>query len=389
LSLDWLNAALSDWEAQGLRRHLVTRTSLQAAQIEINGRTLINLGSNDYLSLASDPRLITAALQTTTLQGWGAGASPLITGHSLAHAELEETLANWLQTEAALVFPSGFAANAGTIAALVGEGDMIFSDAKNHASLIDGCRLSKAQIQIFPHLDYVSLAQQLQKTAVHSGRRLIVTDSLFSMDGDTADLPLLCQLSKQHQTMLLIDEAHATGVYGQQGTGLVEECVCARPDLIRIGTLSKAIGSAGGFVAGSQVLIDWLLNRARPYVFSTAHPPAVAAAATAAIQIIQSEPARGTELHRSAADLRTALTAQGWHVLPGNSQIIPIFIGDAQRTMQLHQALLERGIFVPGIRPPSVPAGEALLRLSLTYGHTGELLQQIVQHFAALRSSQG
>jgi 8-amino-7-oxononanoate synthase len=389
LSLAWLNAALSDWEAQGLRRRLVTRTSPQTALIEINGRTLINLGSNDYLSLASDPRLTTAALKTATNQGWGAGASPLITGHSLAHAELEETLANWLQTEAALVFPSGFAANAGTIAALVGEGDLIFSDAKNHASLIDGCRLSKAQIHIFPHLDYLTLEQQLRNAQAHAGRRLIVTDSLFSMDGDKADLPLLCKLCEQYQAMLLIDEAHATGVYGRQGTGLVEEYDCANSDLIRVGTLSKAIGSAGGFVAGSRVLIDWLLNRARPYVFSTAHPPAVAAAASAAIHIIQSEPARRTELLRSATELRTALTTQGWQVLPGNSQIIPILIGDAQQTMQLHQALYERGLFVPGIRPPSVPAGESLLRLSLTFGHAGELLPQIVQHFAALRSSQG
>jgi 8-amino-7-oxononanoate synthase len=384
-SLNWIDDALAEWDAQGLRRKLVTRSGPQGAKINVRGRTLLNFGANDYLGLANDPRLIIAAEDTAAKEGWGAGASPLITGHTAAHAALETQLADWHGTEAALVTPSGFAANAGTIAALVDAGDVIFSDAKNHASLIDGCRLSRARVEIYPHNDVAALRELLQRTARAARRRLIVTDTVFSMDGDTARLPELCDLAEQYDTMLLVDEAHATGVFGADGTGLAEEQGVAARIPIRIGTLSKALGSGGGFVASEQRLIDWLVNRARPYVFSTAHPPATAAASSAAIRIVLREPQRRTELLARAAWLRTELRRQGWQLGDAATQIIPIIVGEAATAMRLHQELLEAGNFVPGIRPPSVPAGESLLRISLSYAHQQADLQELAAQLARLR----
>jgi 8-amino-7-oxononanoate synthase len=384
-TLNWIDDALAQWEAQGLRRKLVTRSGPQGARINVGGRKLLNFGANDYLGLANDPRLIVAAEDCAAKEGWGAGASPLITGHTTAHAALEEQLAVWLETEAALVTPSGFAANAGTIAALVETGDIIYSDAKNHASLIDGCRLSRARIEIYPHNDLTALDKLLQRTAREARRRLIVTDTVFSMDGDTAHIPELCELAEQYAAILLVDEAHATGIFGPNGTGLAEEQGVAARVPIRIGTLSKALGSGGGFIAGERRLIDWLINRARPYVFSTAHPPATAAAASAAIRIVQREPQRRTELLARAAWLREELRRQGWQLGAAATQIIPIIVGDAGTVMQLHRELLEAGCFVPGIRPPSVPAGEALLRISLSYAQQQSDLEELAAQLAKLR----
>ncbi len=293
-------------------------------------------------------------------------------------------MAQWLGTQAALVFSSGYAANVGAVTALVGRDDAVFGDAKNHASLIDGCRLSRAEVFVYPHGDCTALAEQLQASAGFR-RRLIVTDSLFSMDGDLAPLADLADLADRHGAMLLVDEAHATGVFGAGGSGLVELANLADRVHVRIGTLSKALGSAGGFVAGSRLLVDWLLNRARSYVFSTAHPPAVCAAATAAIDIAAAEPWRRTELLARSAQLRRRLSAAGWNVGAGASQIIPLVVGDPVRTMQLAAVLREQGFWVPGIRPPSVPAGESLLRVSVSYGHTSEQLDTLALALARLR----
>ncbi len=294
---------------------------------------------------------------------------------------MEQQLAEWLGSEAALVFASGYAANCGTIAAVVGRGDAVFGDAKNHASLIDGCRLSRAEVFVYPHGDVDALARQLQSTG-QTRRRLIVTDSLFSMGGDRAPLSDLADLAERHGAMLLVDEAHATGVFGPRGTGLVEELGLADRVHVRMGTLSKVLGSAGGFVAGQRLLIDWLVNRARSYVFSTAHPPAVCAAAGAALEIVREEPWRRTELLERAAGLRERLQAAGWNVGASSSQIIPLIVGDAGRTMHLAAQLREAGFWIPGIRPPSVPEGESLLRLSLTWGHTKAQLDELVQTLA-------
>ncbi len=286
-------------------------------------------------------------------------------------------LAEFEGTEAALVFPSGFAANAGTIAALVDKHDAIYSDRKNHASLIDGCRLSGAEIHIYAHRDCRRLEFLLQAGDRYR-RRLIVTDSLFSMDGDLAPLDQLARLAERYDCMLLVDEAHATGVLGARGRGGCELLGVEHDVDVRIGTLSKALGSSGGFVVGSRMLIDWLLNRARPYVFSTALPPALAAAAAAALEIVTREPERRGQLLARAAELRARLRARGWRVGDSIGPILPLVIGDAQRTMQLSARLREQGFLVPGIRPPSVPKGESLLRMSLSYGHSREMIEQLL-----------
>jgi len=368
-SLQWIETALAAWEQAGLRRHRITREGWQGATIRVDGNEVLNFGSNDYLGLAADPRLTAAVAATLQTAGWGAGASPLVTGRADVHAELEHRLAEFEQAPAALLFPSGFAANVGAVTALVDAGDVVYSDQKNHASLIDGCRLSKADVQIYRHGDHEHLAQLL-KASDGFRRRLIVTDSLFSMDGDLAPLPQLVELAEHHQAMLLVDEAHATGVFGQQGRGVCEALHVEARVPVRVGTLSKALGCGGGFVVGSKPLIEWLANRARPYVFSTAQPAANAAAGLAALEIVAAEPERRIELLARAERLRTALRAAGWNVGTSGSQIIPIIIGDAGATMRHHRRLLEQGFFVPGIRPPSVPEGESLLRISLCYGHT-------------------
>ena len=355
---------------------MATRAGAQAARITLDGRELVNFGSNDYLALAADPRLARAAAEAAQREGWGSGASPLICGYGRSHQRLEKRLAEFEGAEAAAVFSTGFAANAGTIAALVGPGDMVFTDRKNHASLLDGCRLSRADVRVYPHADWQRLDQLLAKATGHR-RRLIVTDSLFSMDGDLAPLAELADLAKRHAAMLLIDEAHATGVFGPNGRGAAERLGVEDWIDVRVGTLSKALGSIGGFVAGSRSLVEWLINRARPYVFSTAPPAAMAAAALAALDVLRDEPERRQRLLSRADALRTRLAQQGWNVGKSASQIIPVIVGRPERAVHLAAKLRNRGLFVPAIRPPTVPEGQACLRISLTYGHTEEMIEQL------------
>jgi 8-amino-7-oxononanoate synthase len=364
-------------------RQLAEREGGQSpASIQFGDQKLINFGSNDYLGLAADPRLAAAAKAAIEQVGWGAGASPLVTGRGRFHAELERQLADFEGVEAALLFPSGFAANVGTIAALVRSGDAIFSDAKNHASLIDGCRLSGARIVIYRHGD-VDHLRGLLASSRQFRRRLIVTDSVFSMDGDLARLPAIVETAVDFEAMVLVDEAHATGVFGARGRGLCEEPGVEDGVQIRVGTLSKALGSAGGFVAGERRLIDWLANRARPYVFSTAQPEAQAAAALEALRLVRDEPQRRAELLAKAERLRVMLAAQ--KLTPGGqSQIVPLVLGDPARTMSIATALRGRGYFVPGIRPPSVPQGESLLRISLSSAHDDAALEGLANAIGEL-----
>jgi 8-amino-7-oxononanoate synthase len=375
-ALHWIDDELATLEALGLRRQLRERAGQQGVEIELGGRRVINFGSNDYLGLAADPRLAQAAADVMRDEGWGSGASPLIAGRSAAHVALERRLAEFEATEAALVFSSGFAANVGTIAALASRGDIIFSDAHNHASIIDGCRLSGARVQIYPHLQLDQLTSMLQQ-ASQFRRRLIVTDTLFSMDGDFAPLRELAALAQRFDAMLMVDEAHATGVYGEHGRGWGEALDVEEDVHVRIGTLSKALGSMGGFVAGRKSLIDWLTNRARSYVFSTAPPAAWCAAAIAALDIVEHEPQRRTQLAANAIALRARLRHQGWNTGESESQIVPIYIGEAEPTMTLAARLLQRGVFVPGIRPPSVPEGQSLLRISLSSAHSSAMIDQL------------
>lgn len=381
--LAWLADEQAAWRARGLAREPIVREGPQRGdRIEVAGETLLNFGSNDYLGLAADPRLAAAAKAAVESIGWGSGASPLVTGRGTYHVRLERALADFEGTEAALLFPTGFAANVGAVTALVSAPDAVFSDAKNHASIIDGCRLSGAKIHVYRHGDVEHLAELL--SSERSARRtLIVTDSLFSMDGDLAPLLELTELAERHGAMLMADEAHATGVFGERGRGVCEFVGVEERIPIRVGTLSKALGTAGGFVVGSKLLIERLLNRARPYVFSTAMPEALSAAGLAALEIIRDEPERRRGLLAQATELRARLQAAGFRVGRSASQIVPIYLGDPATTMQAAATLREAGVFVPGIRPPSVPEGESLLRISLSAAHGPAEIERLLAALAS------
>lgn len=383
--LDWINDELEKLHDRQLHRRLPAPLTRMGPIVQIDGRALINFASNDYLGLAGDERLARAASQACLEEGVGRGSSPLICGRSSLHHQLEERLAQFERCERALLFPSGYAANTGVVSALAGRGDAVLSDAKNHASIIDGCRLSRAEVHTYPHADCEALESLLQRVQAKR-RRLIVTDSVFSMDGDLAPLPRIAELADKYDAMLMVDEAHATGVFGRRGSGLVEywQDRTTSADLqrrvhVHVGTLSKALGSAGGFVAGSEPLIQWLANRARSYFYSTAQPSAASAAALAALQIVQTEPQRRTALLQSAERLRAELRRQGWDLGASASQIVPIVVGSSERALQVAARLREQGFWVPAIRPPSVPPGEALLRLSLAASHTPEMIEQFVE----------
>lgn len=383
--LRWIDDELRRLDALDLRRTLVDRDGPQGAILRVSGREYVNFAANDYLGLAGDSRLADAARQAIHESGWGAGASPLIVGHTAEHARLERRLADFEGTAAALVFPSGYAANVATIAALAGPGDAIFSDALNHASIVDGCRLSRAAVHVYRHVDLADLADQLRATN-DARRRLIVTDSLFSMHGDLAPLPQLAELAERHEAMLLIDEAHATGVLGPNGRGVAELKDVEEGVHVRVGTLSKALGCHGGFVSGSRRLVDWLVNRARAYVFSTAAPVANAAAACAALDIVAAEPQRRQRVLALAERLRQELSRQGWDTGPSASQIVPIFVGESAAALQLAARLRDRGLWVPAIRPPTVPQGQACLRISLSFAHSNEMVERLISELGPAQS---
>ena len=380
---EWTADVLEDLEAASLLRDRCTRESPQDPQmIAIDGQSLINFSSNDYLGLATDPRLATAAADAATERGWGSGASPLITGRGQLHASLENRLAEFEGTEAALLFPSGYAANLGAVTALADKSDLILSDAKNHASIIDGCRLSGAEVVVYPHADIESVDRTLATKSKGSRRSLIVTDSLFSMDGCLAPLPALAEVASKRGAMLLVDEAHATGVLGENGRGACELAGLEDAPIVRVGTLSKAAGSIGGFVAGPRTVIDLLWNRARPQFFSTAMPEPAAAASLAALDIFDSEPHRRHVLLDEARRLRAALRSQGWSVPNDPTQIVPVMLGSPRAALHCAQRLRDCGILAPPIRPPSVPVGESLLRVSVSYAHAGATIDRLIEAMA-------
>jgi len=369
--LDWIADDLAALRAAGLERPHRVRSGRQGREVDLDGQTLLNFGSNDYLGYAGDVRLTKAASKAACAEGFGAGASPLVSGHSQAHELLERALASLLAVDAALTFPSGFAANTATIAALVGPDDVVASDARNHASIIDGCRLSRGRVGIYPHRDMAALDALLAQSG-SARRRLIVTDTVFSMDGTVAPLADLCELARKHRAILMVDEAHATGVFGVRGSGLIEETGCADGVHVRVGTLSKALAAAGGFVAGHADMIHWLRHKARAWIFSTAHPPPVAAAATRAIALVAEEPHRRRELLERATGFRELLSQSGLDVAGATTQIVPIVVGAAADAVAVAAQLAAAGLFVPAIRPPSVPEGKSLVRVSLSWHHTAD-----------------
>ncbi|MGD9764308.1 MAG: 8-amino-7-oxononanoate synthase [Candidatus Binatia bacterium] len=368
----------------GLRRALRPVDGPQDARILIDGRAVLSLCSNNYLGLANHPEVIEAAVAAARAYGIGAGASRLISGSMRIHHELEERLAALKRAEAALLFTSGYQANVGVITALVGPGDAVFSDALNHASLVDGCRLSRASVQVYAHAEAAALEERLRETPAR--RRLIVTDSIFSMDGDRAPLAAICELAERYDAMVMVDEAHATGAIGARGAGLVEVLGLHDRVAVQMGTLGKALGAAGAYVAGSRTLIEYLINRTRTFIFTTALPPPVVAAAAAALELVAREPERRTALERNARRLRAGLRALGFDV-PGepSCHIVPVLIGEAEPAMALSRGLLEHGVFAHGIRPPSVPPGTARLRATVMATHTEADIDEAVGAFAALR----
>ena len=374
-SLHWLEEDLGAIRSDNLFRPVRVRLGRQSGSVTLNDLQLINFGSNDYLGYAGDSRLIKASAKGACSEGAGAGASPLVSGHSALHESLGQNISSLLDTEETLIFPSGYAANTSTIACLTGPHDLIVSDAHNHASIIDGCRLSGANIQIYPHRNITEAANLLR--SIPARRRLIVTDSLFSMDGTIAPLADMAQLAHDTKSMLLVDEAHASGLFGIHGSGLVEETGIASSVAVRIGTLSKALGSSGGFVSGHRTLIDYLRHRARSWMFSTAHPPASAAAAIQAIKLLSEEPFRRKKLTESAALFRQKLLSHGVDIGDAEAHVVPVFVKTPQRAVQIAASLVRDGFFVPAIRPPSVPTDSSLLRVSLSYIHTQDTIDSL------------
>ena len=374
---DWIVDDSTRWRAEGLWRSRRTVTSLPDGWCEIDGRRVLNFAANDYLNLAHDPRVVAAARRALDEAGAGATASALVAGRSPWHAALEERLSRFERQPAAVLFPSGYAANVGTLSALLGPDDVVFCDRFNHASLVDGCRLSGAKLRVYRHDALDGLRDALQ-AARGARRRAIVSDSVFSMDGDVAPLRDLCDLAESFEAMLIVDEAHAAGVFGEQGRGVAEELGVEGRPMLRIGTLSKAVGSIGGFVTGPPEVCDWLWNTARPQMFSTALPPSACAAAVAALDVIESEPERRARLREAARGLVAMLRKAGLDVPPGvDGPIIPILVGDAQRCVAAGEALLRQGFLVAAIRPPTVPHGTSRLRLSLSSAHGRTELQAL------------
>ena len=390
---DFIRETLEDLKAHGLYRRLTEIGSAAGPHVEIGGRRVLQFASNNYLGLANDPRVREAAIRAVERWGWGAGASRLVAGHTEAHAHLEADLAAFKHAEAALVFPTGYMTNLGVVTALVGRGDLVLSDRENHASIVDAAHLSGAHLVRYAHADAAAAARAIESRAGksgppddrQSGRPLLVTDTVFSMDGRVAPLADLAALSRRAGAMLVLDEAHATGLLGPTGAGLAEALGLEGGVTASVGTLSKALGGIGGFVAASREVCDLLVNRARPFNYSTALPAAACEAARAALAIVRAEPERRGRVLDLADGLRSRLRERGFDAGADRTPIVPVLVGEPERALALAAGLLERGIFCPAIRPPTVPRGTSRLRVSLTAEHTEEDVARLVAALVAAR----
>jgi len=367
--LAYLATELQTLRDQGFYRKLRVLDEEQKAHTSIDRRSVINLSSNNYLGLTTHPKLRERALEATRTLGVGSGSVRTIAGTMDVHMQLERKLAEFKRTEAAVVFQSGFAANAGTVAAILGRDDAIISDELNHASIIDGARLSRATIKVFPHRD-AAAARRVLEELPPTQRKLIISDGVFSMDGDLGALPALCDLAEEFDCIMMVDDAHASGVFGQHGRGTVDHFgLHGRVD-VQVGTLSKALGVLGGYVAGSRSLIDFLYHRARPFLFSTSHPPAVAASCLAAVEVLESEPGLMNRLWENTRFFKSGLAALGFDTGASESPITPVIVGEASLAMSLSDRLFEKGVFAQGIGFPTVPRGRARVRTIVTATHT-------------------
>lgn len=381
-----LETELLTLEQQGLLRTLRKIDGPHDPVIRVEGRDVVLFCSNNYLGLANDTRIKQAAIDCLTLSGISTPASRLISGHTTAHAEVETRIASFLGTESAIVFPSGYAANLGVISTLVGPDDVILSDSLNHRSLIDGCRLSRANVTVYNHLDTDDLDRKLSQHTT-ARRRLIVTDGIFSMDGDLAPLDRIAELSRRHKAILMVDDAHGTGVFGDHGRGTPEHFGVESDVDVWMISASKGIGTFGGAIAGKRTLIDLIVNRSPAFIYTTAIPPDICAATSRAIDIIEDEPDRRQNLLRLSDQVRSGLTELGFDSCGSRSHIIPVVIGDPQQTVAIADFLIDRGIFVLGIRPPTVPDGMSRLRLSLMATHTDDHIAQLMGAMVEVRSS--
>ena len=380
MSTGFIDTELQQIKDAGLYRRLRRVDGDQDSTLTLDGREVINFSSNNYLGIANHPALAAAAKGAIDRYGCGSGASRLISGNMTLHEELEAKLAEFKGCEAALVFNSGFQANTGILSTLVGEGDVIFSDALNHASIIDGCRLSRAKARVYGHCDLDQLETQL-KAASSGARKLIVTETIFSMDGDEAPLVGVVDLAEKYNALVMVDEAHATGIFGANGAGVVAKLGLGERVPIQMGTLGKALGGFGAYVAGSRALRELLINRCRSFIFTTALPPAVMAMAIAAIDLVRSEPQRREALWENCRRMKQGLMRVGFELGPRESPILPLIVGDATKCMELSERLLQRGVFAQGIRPPTVPPGTSRLRITLMATHTKDQIERALDIF--------
>jgi len=376
--LAYLGNTLEELKQQHRYYHLRVLAGEQKPVATFDGKKVINLSSNNYLGLASHPKLRAAALAAIRKYGVGAGAVRTISGTMRIHMDLERQIAKFKHTEACVVFQSGFTANAGTVAAILGKDDLIISDELNHASIIDGCRLSKAAIRVFKHKDAAECAKICEETKGWPGHKLLITDGVFSMDGDIAPLPALCDLAEKYNCIMMVDDAHSSGVLGRNGRGTVDHTGCHGRVDIQVGTLSKAIGAMGGYVCGSQQLIEFLYHRARPFLFSTSHPPSVTATCQAAFTLLASR--AGAELVEKLWEntryFQKGLTQQGFPPSGSETPISPILVGEAAKAFELTGELFQQGVFAPAVGFPTVPEGKARLRAIVTATHTRKDLEK-------------
>jgi len=387
---DWFKGELQVIEEQGLTRTLHSFSTGNETEIIVNGKKLLLFASNNYLGLATDSRLKKKAIEGISRYGTGSGGARLTTGNIIIHEQLEREIAEVKGTEAAIVFSSGYLANIGVISSVMKEGDVIFSDAWNHASIIDGCRLSKAKTMRYAHADMLDLELKLKAwQGQGQGKKIIVTDGVFSMDGDIAPLPKIVALAKAYGAYIMVDDAHATGILGRHGCGTADYFGLHNQIDFTVGTLSKAVGAEGGFVAASSLAIQYMRNKARSFIFQTSLSPGVIEAAREGIRLIQHEPVRREQLLKNALFLRGNLERLGFSIGPGNTAIISLLIGDASKAVQFSEQLMKEGVFIPAIRPPTVPQGSSRLRITVMATHTQEQLQMVVKKVSKVGRGMG
>ncbi len=383
-----LEKELEELKSLGLFREMKRIDSTNGPTVIIDGKEMVLLSSNNYLGLANHPEIKEAQIKAVEEFGTGSGASRLISGNMILHEKLEEKIAKFKDTESAIVFATGYMANVGVISSLIGEGDLVICDKLNHASIIDGARLGRGDLRVYPHKNLERLEDILKK-AVSYRRKLLITDGVFSMDGDIAPLPELIEICKKYDALLMLDDAHATGVLGERGKGTCEYFGIKEGVHIQMGTFSKAFGNLGGYVAGSRTLIEYIRNKARSFIYSTALPPAVVSGSVKAIEIVERDLTLKDKLWSNIKRFSDALVELGFDIMDTKTQIIPVWIGDASSTMEASEILLKNNIFAPGIRPPTVAKTKCRIRTSLMATHTQEHIDRAIEAFRRIRDNAG